>query len=200
MDKIKNILNPGKSKDDEVMYGSGKSDDPVHAGTGSQATSLHTANEQTTKDQISSSSGPSGNTARDPIGQGGMGSIQQGSNPVSSSRTPGTFDGEDVGSTSSIKSGVPGSNQKSNVIGPSETQDTLDTNKALPREPAPGASQGYGSSTYTEVGPHASEMANKADPRVDSDLHGSRGLGGQGMTGPSSGLTGSGLPDRSTGE
>ncbi|KAI4118746.1 MAG: hypothetical protein LQ345_001265 [Seirophora villosa] len=54
---------------------------------------------------------------------------------------------------------------------------------------------GYGSGT---AGPHSSNLANKADPRVDSDLdgrgtHGSSGYdrttGGSGMTG--SGLTGS---------
>lgn len=33
MDKIKNLVNPGSNKDDEVMYGSGVSDDPVHSGS-----------------------------------------------------------------------------------------------------------------------------------------------------------------------
>lgn len=33
MDKIKNLVNPGSKKDDEVLYGSGVSDDPVHSGT-----------------------------------------------------------------------------------------------------------------------------------------------------------------------
>ena len=32
MDKIKNLVNPGSKKDDEVMYGTGVSDDPVHSG------------------------------------------------------------------------------------------------------------------------------------------------------------------------
>ncbi|KAL8761281.1 MAG: hypothetical protein Q9184_002576 [Pyrenodesmia sp. 2 TL-2023] len=196
MEKIKNILHPGKSKDDEVMYGSGQSDDPVKAGTGSQATSAYNNNDQIAKDNLNSSSGPAGISTREPVGQGGTGSIQQGSNP--SSRMSGTYDAGDVGSTSSIKSGLAGSNQEPKVIGVSETHDPLDTNKALPREPAGGGAQRYGSSTTAGAGPHSSAMANRADPQVDSDLDASRGLGGQGMTGTSGGVTGSSFPERTT--
>ncbi|KAL9034811.1 MAG: hypothetical protein Q9180_005202 [Flavoplaca navasiana] len=42
-------------------------------------------------------------------------------------------------------------------------------------------------------------MANKADPRVDSDLDGSKGLGGRDTAGMSAGAAGSTLPDRTTG-
>lgn len=67
---------------------------------------------------------------------------------------------------------------------------------------------GYGSGTSgaypdsgvgesTTAGPHSSNLANKADPRVDSDRDGSRGMGsnthGSGMTGSGIGGTGSGL-------
>ncbi|KAL8738411.1 MAG: hypothetical protein Q9181_000782 [Wetmoreana brouardii] len=184
MDKIKNIINPGKSKDDEVMYGSGQSNDPVHMGTGSQAASSHDTNNPSL-----SSTGHTGNTARDPVGQGGIGSVQQGSNPVSSSRMPGTFD-DDVGSTTSIKSGLPGNTtEDSKATGIPDTRDPLDTNKALPREPATG---GLHSSTTAGAGPHSSSLANQADPRVDSNLDGSRGLG----TGTTSSTTGSSLPDK----
>ncbi|KAL8835051.1 MAG: hypothetical protein Q9170_003480 [Blastenia crenularia] len=48
-------------------------------------------------------------------------------------------------------------------------------------------SSGYGSTGSTTAGPHSSNLANKADPRVDSDLDGGRGT--HGTTG--SGLTGS---------
>lgn len=38
MEKLKNLVNPGSKKDDEVLYGSGRSDDPVHSGaTGTQS-------------------------------------------------------------------------------------------------------------------------------------------------------------------
>ncbi|KAL8930097.1 MAG: hypothetical protein Q9172_000182 [Xanthocarpia lactea] len=193
MEKIKNIINPGKSKDDEVMYGSGQSGDPVHTGTGSQATSSYNAN-----DPLSSSTGPTTSSAREPVGQGGTGSIQQGSNPLASSRTPGTFD-DDAGSATSIKSGHPGNDQESKITGIPETHGPLDTNKALPREPATGYSGGHDSSTTSGVGPHSSGLANKADPRVDSDLDGSRGLGGNDVSGMTGGLTGSTLPDRTAG-
>jgi len=45
-----------------------------------------------------------------------------------------------------------------------------------------------GTTGTTGAGPHNSSMANKMDPRVDSDLDGSRGVGN---TGTGSGLTGS---------
>ena len=39
------------------------------------------------------------------------------------------------------------------------------------------------SGTNTTAGPHSSNLANKADPRVDSDLDGSRTVGNSGVTG-----------------
>ena len=78
----------------------------------------------------------------------------------------------------------------------SNVNDPPNTNKALPREPE---SAGIGYATGAAgVGPHSSSLANKADPRVDSDLDGSRGLG-SGTSGAGSGLTGTSLPDRSVG-
>ncbi|KAL8917362.1 MAG: hypothetical protein Q9208_007979 [Pyrenodesmia sp. 3 TL-2023] len=56
------------------------------------------------------------------------------------------------------------------------------------------SSGGYGSSTGNTSGPHSSSMANKADPRVDSDRDGRRGLetgsGNTGGYGSSTGTTG----------
>ncbi|KAL8647948.1 MAG: hypothetical protein Q9226_006216, partial [Calogaya cf. arnoldii] len=193
MDKLKNLIHPGKSKDDEVMYGTGQSSDPVHTGTGIQATSSHNPN-----DPMSSSTGPTASSTREPIGQGGTGSIQQGSIPLSSSRTPGTFV-DDGGSAMSIKSGHQGNSQESKETGTSDTHDPLDTNKPLPREPTTAHTGAPGSSTISGVGPHSSSMANKADPRVDSDLDGSRGLGGRDTSGITGGAMGSTLPDRTAG-
>lgn len=51
---------------------------------------------------------------------------------------------------------------------------------------------GYGSSNTT-AGPHSSNLGNKADPRVDSDLDGSRGYGSSTNTGGYGSSTGSGL-------
>lgn len=185
---------PGKSKDEEVMYGSGQSSDPVHTGTGTQATSSHNA-----KDPLSSSTAPTASSAREPVGQGGTGSIQQGSAPLSSSRTPGTFV-DDGGSAMSIKSGRQGNSQESKITGIPETHDPLDTNKALPREPATGYSGAHDSSTTSGVGPHSSAMTNQADPRVDSDLDGSRGLGGRDTSNTAGGVMGGTLPDQTAGK
>ncbi|KAL8985054.1 MAG: hypothetical protein Q9205_001145 [Flavoplaca limonia] len=193
MEKIKNMINPGKSKDDDVMYGNGQSGDHVHTGTGSEATSS-----PNTTDPLSSSTAPTTSSAREPIGQGGTGSIQQGSAPLSSSRTPGTFV-DDGGSAMSIKSGLQGNSQESKITGIPDTHDPLDTNKALPREPTTGYTGAPDSSTTSGVGPHSSSMANKADPRVDSDFDGSKGLGGRDTAGMSAGAPGSTLPDRATG-
>ncbi|KAL9635045.1 MAG: hypothetical protein Q9164_003720 [Protoblastenia rupestris] len=56
---------------------------------------------------------------------------------------------------------------------------------------------GTGVGGTSTAGPHSSDMMNKADPRVDSDMDGSRGLGGtgSGIGGTSSGMgtTGSSL-------
>jgi hypothetical protein len=59
---------------------------------------------------------------------------------------------------------------------------------------------GYGTGTTgmtgtsnTAAGPHSSNLANKMDPRVDSDLDGSRNMGATGMgTGTTAGTTGYG--------
>ena len=100
---------------------------------------------------------------------------------------PGGFD--DTATTASVKSGIAGEAQTGSKI-----SDPLNTNKPLPGEPA-AAGSGYNTGA-SGAGPHTLSLANKADPRVDSDLDGSRGITG-GSTG--SGLTGTSLPDRSIG-
>ena len=94
---------------------------------------------------------------------------------------PGTFD-DDAATTASVKSGIPGTFQSGIHHGLEG-----DTNKPLPNEP--GSGQGMMGSNSTSAGPHASNLANTADPRVDSNLDGSRGLGGNSM-GTGSGISG----------
>jgi len=53
-----------------------------------------------------------------------------------------------------------------------------------------GTGAGYGTTGNTTAGPHSSNLANKADPRVDSDLDGSRNLGARGAGGVGSTGTG----------
>ncbi|KAL8715573.1 MAG: hypothetical protein Q9220_000909 [cf. Caloplaca sp. 1 TL-2023] len=173
------------------MYGSGQSSDPVHSGTGSQA-----IGSRGPTDPVSSTTAPAMSTAREPVGQGGMGSIQQGSAPSSTSQMPGTFE-DDGASATSIKSGLPGNSEHSKMTGLPGSHDPLDTNKALPREPTMGGIERDHPSSTTGSAPHSSSLANKADPRVESDP--SRGLGTQSAIGTASEPTSSSLPDRTVG-
>lgn len=50
-----------------------------------------------------------------------------------------------------------------------------------------------GSHGQTTAGPHSSNLGNKVDPRVDSDLDGSRGVGGRGTTGSGYGSNTTGI-------
>lgn len=223
--------NPGSKHDDQILYGSGQSDDPVVSGsnapTSGQGSHLSSSN-AAGNDPISSSTEPhstssyrgsntAGNdsilSATEPSSNTGYGSNTTGTDhhrgidqptgysdtksgvndPYSTSRPQGTLD--DAATTASIKSGIPGQAQSGSLTGSSGTHDALDTNKPLPNEPASGLS---GTSSSTTAGPHSSSLANKADPRVDSDLDGSRGLGSK--VGDGHGLTGSSLPDRSVGK
>lgn len=172
------------------MYGSGQSGDPVHTGTTPQATS---------SDPVASSTHPTSTSTREPVGKGGTGSIQQGSTPLSSSRMLGTFD-DDVGSTSSIKSGLPGNSHGYKMTGLPESRDPLDTNKALPREPTTEGAGAYDSSIVAQPGPHSSISGDKIDSRVNPDLDRSGGLESRGTTGNTSGPTGSSLPGRTVGK
>lgn len=106
----------------------------------------------------------------------------------STSGASGTFD--DGATTASIKSGVAGKSQGGSLINPTEKHSPLSSNKPI-SEPTAHS----GSTTHT-AGPHSSDLANRADPRVDSDRDGHKGLGTS-TAGTGSGLTSSGLPDRS---
>ncbi|KAL9049238.1 MAG: hypothetical protein Q9206_005626 [Seirophora lacunosa] len=156
----------------------------------------------------------------------------RGSNPTHSglghSSTSGTTDtsgyGAHPGPNSSglaadrdhLSSGLGHSGQSTGTHGTHGTTTSSDYDRTTGGSGMTGSNttgSGYGSGT---AGPHSSNLANKADPRVDSDLdgrgtHGSSGYdrttGGSGMTG--SGLTGSNTTgsgygssdyDRSTGD
>ena len=109
---------------------------------------------------------------------------------------PGSFE-DDVGSTSSVKSGVPGASQTES-LGASDlpaTQGPPDVNKALPREPIAGNDGGLTSSSDPIAGPYSS--SNKLDPRVGPDSDGPRDLGSNAV-GTAAGSTGRSLPDRTT--
>lgn len=193
------------------MYGSGLNTDPVHdntiVGQGSHSgSSRGVGNDPTSTSEHGSGIAGTGHHSavnEKPFSTHGLGTTEP-NVPSSTSGTTGTFD--DAASTASIKSGVPGNAPSGSLTGLSGPHDTLNTNKPLPHEPTSTGTSGtsgvptsaHPTSGHTTSGPHSSDLANRADPRVDSDLDGSRGLGGN-TTGSGSGLAGGSLPDRSLG-
>lgn len=190
------------------MYGSGKSDDPVQSGqvgSGNPLTSNKTGDDTGPASAFSGyGNTPVPGANRADIDQpyyegtqssttGTTGTTSHSTDPSSTSRMPGTFD-DDTTTTASVKSGVIGQPQEGSGLTDSGAVGSS-TNKPLPLEPE---SAGIGRTGTSGVGPHDSSLANKADPRVDSDLDGSRGLDSD-TRGTGSGLTGSSLPDRSVG-
>ena len=189
------------------MYGSGKSGDAVHDNpiSGNPITSNKTGDDTGPTSAFSGYGNtplPGANRADvDKPGYGGnqtstlgaTGTTGHSTEPASTSRMPGTFD-DDTATTASVKSGVIGEPQGgAGLTGPDTTGPAI--NKPLPREPE---TAGTGNLGHSGVGPHDSKLANKVDPRVDSDLDGSKGLGSS-TSGAGPGLTGTSLPDRTVG-
>lgn len=199
--QLTNLLrrNPGKEHEDEVLYGSGE--DHVLAGTQGPQThgqgSQVGSNDITGNDPRSSATDPAlssdyGADKGRHLETGGPSVATGGEDQYLSSSPRGVID--EASTTASIISGVPGKDQSSSVTRPSGTNDALDVNKPLPREPTgTGLTNPDGSS----AAPHSSILANKVDPRVDSDRDRSLGIGHDKVTG--SGLTGNTLPDRTVG-
>ncbi|MCJ1368732.1 hypothetical protein MMC16_007877 [Acarospora aff. strigata] len=196
MEKLKNLINPGAKHDEEVMYGSGRSSDPVHSGNtgGVSGQGSHAGSSHTGTNPLPSGTNPTSSGGLVP----GHGSNSTGigqhtgltGNAVPSSNVAGGFD--DGASTASIKSGILGQPQSgAGLISSSGTGDSLDTNKPLPNTPSSGLT-----GLNTTAGPHSSTLGSRAEPRVDPDLDRSRGLG---RSAGGESLTGSTLPDRSVG-
>lgn len=139
MEKLKNLVNPGSKKDDEVMYGSGRSDDPIHSGstnmgntnTGSGQGSHFGSSRTAGQDPMSTSSNPTGTS---PYDSGIIGGASHGLSEPYASRMPGGFDNDDAATTASVSSGIPGQSQSRSAM--TGTNDPTFTDKPLPREPA----------------------------------------------------------------
>ncbi|KAL6720455.1 hypothetical protein ACLMJK_002378 [Lecanora helva] len=193
MDKIKNLVNPGSKKDDEVMYGSGTSDDPVHSGTaGAQSgQGSHLASSNTPRNNLPSSdhstantSGVGNTTGKEPLSTSTnpTGNSQydtttsahdtHGLNEPHASRMPGGFDDDDAATTASIRSGVPGqtTHTGSGMTGTHEPS----FNKPLPEEPA-GAGAGVGNTDPS--GTHATGGSNLTGNSYADRSAGSSGPG-----------------------
>ncbi|MCJ1308723.1 hypothetical protein MMC25_002377 [Agyrium rufum] len=146
MDKLKNILNPGGKADDEVLYGTGQSSDPVHSGTSEtgqtgsltgEGSHLSKASHNPTTagtgssttsgypDTTSSINPTSALSSNDPYSTSGTGPTG------ASSQLPGGFADEDA-STTAIRGGVLGDNNLA------QGNDSFGSNKPLPAEPQTG--------------------------------------------------------------
>lgn len=186
------------------MYGSGINDDTVRdqtgptSGEGSHLGSSRAAGETpvTSTDPTSIGSGATGTNYNSGVNEKPFSSHNLGTTdlnePSSTHGTSRTLD--DTATTASIKSGVPGNPHSSSLASSTGNKDALETNKPLPHEPTGAGVRG--TPDQSAAGPHSSNLANRADPRVDSDLDGSKGLG-RSAAGTGSGLTGSSVPDRS---
>ena len=189
------------------------------AGVGAAAAHHH-HNQGAEKDRLGGTTGPTGGIPSDTRGTGSdynqTGSGLTGTSSSAPYESSNTQAGSGLGATgaglgagtaaaagSGYGSGGPHESNLANRADPRIDSD-FDSNRqpgsGLTGTSTTGTGAGLGSSTtgqhgYGTAGPHDSNLANKADPRVDSDLDGSRGIGSSttGMTGGSthgSGLTG----------
>ncbi|MCJ1392318.1 hypothetical protein MMC18_005185 [Xylographa bjoerkii] len=118
MEKIKNMLNPGSKHDNEVLYGSGQSSDPMHSGTSAPGTGfaqghtlghLEEGGRPNEAFSTSNNNSTTGTTATDdPFLRN-----------ATSAQRPGLS--SDVGSTTAIRDGVPGATSGSGLSGSTET-------------------------------------------------------------------------------
>ncbi|KAJ9638401.1 hypothetical protein H2199_007089 [Coniosporium tulheliwenetii] len=193
MDKLKNILSPGHRKDDEALYGSEQSSNDPSRNTGSET-----------------GSGIGGTTAGEPElvkeykamaldhSHGGIGHQYRGERMQPPEPAPHFTRGPHVTDTANrldpriaatpiIGEPQPLSNVATEIIGARSTatdEQGYGRDSGLAGASTTGTSTGYGST-------HSSDLANRADPRVDSDRDGSRGMGST-STGAGYGSTTSG--------
>lgn len=138
--------NPGAKHDEEVMYGSGKSSDPVHSGTtgGASGQGSHLGSSQAGHNPLSSANNPTSSEVSSGYGSNPTAGGQQSSLTGNAASRPGLSAAFDDGaSTASIKSGIQGHPQSgSGLIGSSGSNDPVDTDKPLPSTPALGLTGG----------------------------------------------------------
>ncbi|KAI9753219.1 MAG: hypothetical protein M1835_001018, partial [Candelina submexicana] len=197
MDKIKNIIHPGKREEDEVLYGSGQSSDPVHSGAAGHTTGhgSHPGSSSETGHHYGTD-GPIGSSAS---GAATAGHSTGNASYTSPSLMPGEFP-DDNASIASIKSGVHGSNPGSKLTDSSAIgSDTgVDVNKPLPHTPASGRGVTGSNLPDRSVGGPAHHTTGSENPSADRSFP----LSGQAENvhnpgNPSSGATASQSPNNS---
>ncbi|KAL2075504.1 hypothetical protein VTL71DRAFT_447 [Oculimacula yallundae] len=202
MEKIKNLLKPGKSEDDATLYGTGQQSGAHSGGLTGEGSHLGGAtNTSQSTNPISSNNQHTSGTGNSGLGGAAGQPTQLGAHGGQGSHFP------SAGHTSDLpihSSGVTTTTTTSTHTGQSHIP--RDTALASTGTTAAGHAehghQGHqsglgsattgsglghntGTSSGTTSGPHTSDIANRADPRVDSDNSRNAGLG--------SATTGSGL-------
>merc|ERR1712225_186308 len=212
MEKIKNMLKPGKSQDDEALYGTEQSTKHTGGLTGEGSHLGGTSNTSNTTNPISTSGQHDagvGNTSTSLGGQHVPGSTGLGT--TSQTNQTGHHSGQGshlAGATSS------GPTHTTGVTTTTTTQThTGQSHSArgagLAGHESHGQHSGYGASGTTS-GPHTSDLANRADSRVDSDnsryptqsgpqTNAPHGGLGNAQIGGGSGSIGTGPPNTNTG-
>ncbi|KAH7342652.1 hypothetical protein BKA65DRAFT_295224 [Rhexocercosporidium sp. MPI-PUGE-AT-0058] len=193
MEKIKNLLKPGKSQDDEAMYGTGQSTGTNHP-TGTHSAGLtgegshlggatntsHTTNPTSTSNQQTPGVGNNalGATGGQTTLSGnhlGQGSHLASATHGQSSTLPTHTSGVTTTTTTQTHTGQshPGRDAGAGAGGVGLAQHEHQGHQSGFGSSTTGAGAGHNQSTGissgTTSGPYTSNLANRADPRVDSD-------------------------------
>ncbi|KAI9833966.1 MAG: hypothetical protein M1826_005871 [Phylliscum demangeonii] len=195
MDKLKNLVHPGKAKDDEVLYGSGQIDDPVHSGIGT-GTGTGTGTSSTASNLGSSSAGTTSTTkgdlvaivSRDTYNTTGTSGTRGASaipllvrptdgaassaalNPMVSSTTDPSYSTDTTQHADPLAGNVnkPLPHTPASFTGTPGTGPTL--SGALPDRTVGGTgSAGYAGSTPAIAAPHRGQDLTQAGPRYDAN-------------------------------
>ncbi|KAI9730213.1 MAG: hypothetical protein M1834_005977 [Cirrosporium novae-zelandiae] len=191
METLRNILRPGKDQEDEILYGSGEAHDSHKGEIAGEGSHFPTSTSNQPKSAVASGhKSYEGSTGR-------VGATQQPTNTstissgtqISAPFRPKYLAGPD--STASIKSGIQGYPQKKEshipLTGGPQIEPSHVTQNVEPREDS--------SSGYT-AGQYSSNLANKVDPRVDSDRDDHIVGTGYEETSTERSTNGQGIPDR----
>lgn len=176
MEKIKNILKPGKSHDDEALYGTEQSTKHTGGLTGEGSHLGGTTNTTNTTDPVSTTGQHNTGVGQTSTGLGDQ-NVPSGS-AVGTTGDQLTQSGHHSGQGSHLASATSGGSTHATGVTTTTTTQTHTGQSHAGRYAGlaggaglvghHGQNSGHGASGTTS-GPHTSDIANRADPRVDSD-------------------------------
>lgn len=201
MEKIKNILVPGRTQDDETLYGQGQTSG-THKGLAGEGSHFDQARDIAGSEQSSAVPGSFPSDTADTHQHSGIGAGNTTAGPHSSNlanRVDPTVDSDRSRDTTGV--GIGNSQQPglggTNTTGPHTSNlanrgdPTVNSDRARGTTGASlGSTQQSGlNSGNTTTGPHSSDLQNKLDPTVNSNLSQSQGTTGAGIEDQNAGLT-----------